>query len=131
MLRFVAKSKIQRPRVTDKNLFYEGSITIDARLLKLADINPGELVQVVNLNNGARFETYTMAGKAGECTLNGGTARLGEIGDQLIIISYGILDSVEVLRHSIRKIRVDEHNRPLKQTPKKTRPTRRKSIPSA
>jgi aspartate 1-decarboxylase len=113
MLRIVAKSKIQRPRVTDKNLVYEGSIAVDTRLLKLADIAPGEIVQVVNINTGARFETYALKGKPGEVCLNGGAARLGEVGDQLIVISYCLIDSVEIEGHCIRKVNVDDRNRPI------------------
>jgi aspartate 1-decarboxylase len=111
MLRIVARAKIQRPCVTGKNLFYEGSITIDRGLLALADIAEGELVQVVNVNTGARFETYVLKGRRGEVCLNGGTARLGEIGDQLIIIAYGILEAGEVTRHEVRKVIVDDRNR--------------------
>ena len=112
MLRIVAKSKIQRPRVSDKNLVYEGSIAIDPKLLELADIMVGEMVQVVNVNSGARFETYTIEGKPGEVCLNGGTARLGEVGDPLIIISYCLMDSVEAAGYCIRKVVVDDDNRP-------------------
>jgi aspartate 1-decarboxylase len=115
MLRIVAKSKIQRPRLTDKNLRYEGSIAIDPKLLKLADVAEGEMVQVVNVNNGARFETYTIEGKPGEVCLNGAAARLGEVGDEVIIISYCLLDSSEMAGHKLRKVIVDERNRPVKQ----------------
>jgi aspartate 1-decarboxylase len=121
MLRFIAKSKIQRPRVTDKNLRYEGSITVDRKLLRLADIVPGEMVQVVNVTTGARFETYTMAGKPGEICLNGGTARLGEVGDELIIISYGVVSSTEARRHRMRKVLVSPDNRLLADASRVTR----------
>jgi len=123
MLRFVAKSKIQRPRVTDKNLRYEGSITIARELLKLADINPWEMVQVVNVTTGARFETYTMEGRTGDICLNGGTARLGEVGDELIIISYAMLTSAAARRHRIRKVLVGPGNCPVtvKSRPSTTR----------
>jgi aspartate 1-decarboxylase len=114
MLRIVAKAKIQRPRVTDKNLRYEGSISIDERLLKLADISENEMVQVVNVNTGARFDTYVIKGGPGTIALNGGTARLGEIGDELIIISYCLMDSQEAARHRIRRVNVGHRNRPVK-----------------
>ena len=113
MLRIVARSKIQRPRITDKNLRYEGSIAIDTRLLKLADIAPSEMVQVVNVSTGARFETYVIEGGPGVIALNGGAARLGEVGDELIVIAYSLMDSTETARHHIRKVSVDEHNRPV------------------
>jgi aspartate 1-decarboxylase len=115
MLRIVAKSKIQRPRVTGKNLAYEGSIAVDRRLLTLADMIPGELVQVVNVNNGARFETYLLSGRPGEVCLNGAAARLGEIGDPLIVISYALMDSAECARYSIRVVAVDDRNCPVKR----------------
>lgn len=113
MMRIVARSKIQRPRVTDKNLRYEGSIAIDTRLLRLADIAPSEQVQVVNVSTGARFETYVIEGGPGDVKLNGGAARLGEVGDELIIIAYALMDSTEVAHHHIRKVNVDERNRPV------------------
>jgi aspartate 1-decarboxylase len=118
MMRIVARSKIQRPRVTDKNLRYEGSIAIDTRLLRLADIAPSEQVQVVNVATGARFETYVIEGGPGDIKLNGGAARLGEVGDELIIIAYALMDSTEVARHRIRKVDVDEQNRPREQRAK-------------
>jgi aspartate 1-decarboxylase len=118
MLRIVARSKIQRPRITDKNLRYEGSIAIDTRLLELADIAPSEMVQVVNVSTGARFETYVIEGGPGVLALNGGAARLGEVGDELIVIAYSLMDSAEAARHHIRKVNVDEHNQPIKQTAK-------------
>jgi aspartate 1-decarboxylase len=125
MLKIVARSKIQRPRITDKNLRYEGSIAIDTRLLKLAGIAPSEQVQVVNVATGARFETYVIAGGPGDIKLNGGAARLGEVGDELIIIAYALMDPTEVAHHHIRKVNVDQHNRPVlarKQRAKSGRP---------
>jgi aspartate 1-decarboxylase len=117
MLRIVARAKIQRPRITDKNLRYEGSIAIDSRLLKLADIAPNEMVQVVNVSTGARFETYAIEGGPGDIKLNGGAARLGEVGDELIVIAYSLMDTAEAARHRISKVNVDEHNRPLQKGP--------------
>lgn len=109
------KAKIQRVTVTEKNLTYEGSLTIDVALMERADIIEGEAVQVINVNNGERFVTYAMAGKrnSGTICLNGGSARLGEVGDQLIIISYCLVDNAEVRDFQPKKIFVDDHNRPL------------------
>lgn len=115
MLRILIKSKIQPIIITDKNLHYEGSITIDEEILTKADILEGELVQVININNGERFETYAMKGEkgSGACCLNGGTARLGEIGDKLIVISYGLLDTVTARSLEPKRILVDDKNRLL------------------
>lgn len=112
MLRFLVKSKIHRVRLTDKNLYYEGSITIDEELLQKADILEGELVQVINVNTGERFETYAMKGarNSGQVCLNGGSARLGEIGDELIIISYTGLETVAARSFEPKKIFVDKDN---------------------
>jgi aspartate 1-decarboxylase len=112
MIRFLAKSKIQRVRITDKNLYYEGSITIDEKLMQKADILEGEMVQVININNGARFETYAMKGarNSGTICLNGGTARLGELGDELIIITYAGLETTRAKKHKIKKVFVDKEN---------------------
>ncbi|MEO0081288.1 MAG: aspartate 1-decarboxylase [candidate division WOR-3 bacterium] len=110
--RILAKSKIQRLVVTDKNLRYEGSLELDRDLLKAADILPGEIVQVVNLNNGNRFETYVIPAPAGSgaCVLNGGAARLGEAGDELIVMSSTMVDETEASMHQMRRVVVNEHN---------------------
>ncbi len=86
----VLKSKLQGLTVTEKNLYYTGSIKLDRNFLELANIQPYEVVLVINLNNGERFETYVIPAKKGSKTvaLQGGTARLGEIGDPLIIMSF-------------------------------------------
>jgi len=116
MLRLICKSKIQNLTVTEKNIKYSGSIKIDTALLEQADILPNEIVLVVNVNTGARFETYVIPGKknSGVVGLQGGAARLGEIGDKLIIISYGFLSSEEVKKYKPKVILVDEKNRPIK-----------------
>ena len=88
MQRRMLKSKIHRATVTSANLDYIGSISIDAELLATADVMVGEQVHVVNITNGARFETYAIAGAAGEVCLNGAAARLVQPGDSVIIISY-------------------------------------------
>lgn len=107
------KSKIAHGHITEAELFYEGSITIDANLLKVVNIIPGERVEVLNLNNGNRFETYAIAGKAGsgEICLNGPAARLGLVGDQVIILSYALIDPQKDKRLVTKIIHLDEQNR--------------------
>jgi aspartate 1-decarboxylase len=106
------KSKIHRARVTEANLDYVGSITIDKDLLEQADILPNEKVQVVNNNNGARLETYVIAGERGSgvVCLNGAAARKAEVGDEVIIISYGWFDEAEVNRLEPEIVMVDKNN---------------------
>jgi aspartate 1-decarboxylase len=113
MLRCLVRSKIQRLVVTDKNLKYEGSLELDSRLMQAADILPGELVQVVNVNNGSRFETYVIAARAGSgaCVLNGAAARLGEVGDEVIVMALAWLADAEVRQHRLTRINVDHRNR--------------------
>ena len=113
MLRCLVRSKIQRLVVTDKNLKYEGSLELDSRLLRAADIVPAEFVQVVNVNNGNRFETYVIAARAGSgaCVLNGAAARLGEVGDEVIVMSLTWLDDAESRRHRLTRVNVDHRNR--------------------
>jgi len=113
MLRCPVRSKIQRLVVTDKNLKYEGSLELDSRLMRAADIVPGELVQVVNVNNGSRFETYVIAARAGSgaCVLNGAAARLGEVGDEVIVMSLVWLGDAESRRHQLTRVNVDHRNR--------------------
>jgi aspartate 1-decarboxylase len=118
MLVTICKSKIHRVTVTEADLDYEGSITIDQRLLHQADILPNEKVQVVNLNNGARFETYILVGEPGSGTicLNGPAARLGEVGDLLIVISYCHLEFEEAKKYQPRVVHVDKDNRIIEKT---------------
>jgi len=106
-------SKIQRLVVTEKNLKYEGSLDLDSRLMQAADILPGELVQVVNVNNGSRFETYVIAARAGSgaCVLNGAAARLGEVGDEVIVMALAWLADVEARQHRLTHVHVDHRNR--------------------
>ena len=113
MLRTACKSKIHLATVTDANLRYEGSITIDADLLESAQILPYERLQVVNLNNGARIETYCLEGPRGSGTvcLNGAAARWAAIGDQVIIISYGLMNDEELASHRPTVVFVDSRNR--------------------
>jgi aspartate 1-decarboxylase len=107
------KSKIQRLRVTDKNLKYEGSLELDEELLSAADILAGELVQVANVNNGERFETYIIKAPAGSgaCVLNGAAARLGEVDDEIIVMSTVLLDEEQGAGHVLKRITVDPDNR--------------------
>lgn len=100
MLITVLKSKIAYGTITGKNLFYVGSITIDEEIMQRANIRENEKVQVVNLNNGERLETYTIKGTAGSkiFSLNGAAARKAEIGDKIFIISYAMIDASEQLK---------------------------------
>jgi aspartate 1-decarboxylase len=117
MFRMMAKSKIQLAKMTGKNLNYMGSITIDSKLLELADIFTYEIVMVVNKTTGARFETYVLEGKKGSgvVELNGGAARLGEIGDELIIISNEFVDENKAKKYKPKLVFLDAKNRPVKK----------------
>lgn len=96
-MRFMLKSKLHMATVTGKNLEYEGSIEIDEELMKAVDLKENELVLVADLNNGERFETYVIKGKAGSgvIALNGAAARLVEVGDKLIIMSFALFNEDE------------------------------------
>lgn len=108
----IFKGKIHRATVTEADLNYVGSITIDSRLLQAAGILPGEKVQVANINNGARFETYTLEGPAGSGTIciNGAAARLAQPGDKIIIITYCWLDAQEARSYTPIVVMVDDRN---------------------
>ena len=108
----MCKAKLHRATVTQAALDYEGSITIDSQLLSAAGILPFEKVHVVNLNNGARFETYTYEAPAGSGTicLNGAAARLAEVGDRIIIIAYCELEAQEAARHCPTLVLLDDNN---------------------
>ena len=113
MLIEFCKSKISHAMVTQAELHYEGSITIDEKILKAVDIIPGEKVHVLNINTGSRIETYAIAGKAasGIVCLNGPAARHGYVGDQLIIISYAFVEKTEALRQKMKVVHLDKNNR--------------------
>ncbi len=113
MLRLMLRSKIHRATVTDANLEYEGSLTVDALLLEAAGILPYEQVSVSNLNNGERFETYVIPGKSGsgEMILNGPTARKGVKGDKVIVFCYEYYNEQELKTFKPKIVLVDEHNR--------------------
>ena len=113
-MRVMLKSKVHRAHVTSANIDYEGSITIDRRIMEAADILPYERVEVLNINNGARFDTYAMEGEKGEICLNGAAARLGTRGDTIILLTYCYVDDKEV--HSVipTLVNVDEKNAIIK-----------------
>jgi len=104
------KSKIHRVQVTNINIDYEGSITIDKKLMEEADILPYEQVQVLNINNGARFTTYAIEGESGEICLNGAAARLVAKGDIVIILSYSHVEDEEVHNFIPKLVYVDAQN---------------------
>ncbi len=113
MLRRMKKSKIHRATVTDANLNYQGSITIDSDILEAADILVGEQVQIVNINNGSRSETYTIEGERGSGTIcmNGAIARLAQPGDLIIIISYADYSEDELKSFKSITVKVDQNNK--------------------
>jgi aspartate 1-decarboxylase len=108
MNRTMLKSKIHRATVTGSDLHYVGSITVDAELLEAADIREHEQVHVVDVDNGARFETYTIAGApgSGEIKINGAAARLVHTGDTVIVISYASYDERELDRYEPKVVHV-------------------------
>jgi len=109
-MRVMLKSKIHRAHVTETNIDYEGSITIDKRLMEAADILPYEQVQVVNINNGARLITYAIEGKSGEICLNGAAARLAARGDVIIILAYAYIDDEEARHFTPQLVYVNTQN---------------------
>jgi aspartate 1-decarboxylase len=113
MLLEMFKSKIHRATVTMSELYYEGSITIDKDLLDAAGILTGEKVQVVNINNGSRFDTYTLEAVAGSgiICLNGPAARLGTVGDEIIIIAYAFMTEEEAKTYKPHIVIVDKENK--------------------
>ena len=110
MQRELLKSKLHRARITETDLAYEGSLTVDPALLEAADIAPYEKVQVVNVTNGERLTTYAIEGDpgAGEMCLNGAAARLGEVGDVVIVLSFGYYDPAD--DHDPTVVHVDDDN---------------------
>ena len=113
MNRFMLKSKIHRATVTASDLNYIGSLTVDADLLDAADIIEHERVHVLNVNNGARLETYVVRGQpgSGEVKVNGAAARMVNIGDIVLILSYGAYDQADLAEHSPRIVHVSATNR--------------------
>jgi aspartate 1-decarboxylase len=113
MNRTMLKSKIHRGRITGSDLNYVGSITIDADLLEAADILEHEQVHVLDIDNGARFETYTIAGRrgSGEIQINGAAARLVHVGDTVIVVSYAQYDERELESYEPKVVHVNAENR--------------------
>lgn len=113
MFRTMLKSKIHRCRVTEANLYYEGSVTIDAALMDAADILPNEKVEVLNLNNGLRLETYAITGKRGSgvICLNGPAARGACVCDEVIILSYATVEDKDAKTIKPKVVNVDKQNR--------------------
>ncbi len=113
MLREMLKAKICYAKITETQLFYEGSITLDETIIEEAGLIPGEKVEVLNLNNGARFQTYVIKGEknSGKVCLNGPAARLGLVGDKVIILSYGLFSQEELSSLKIKYVILDEKNR--------------------
>ena len=113
MQRHLMKSKIHRATITAADLHYEGSLTLDQDLMDAADLVAHEKVQVVNVNNGARFSTYVIPGPRGPgaLQLNGAAARRGLPGDLVIVIAYAMMEEKELAQFRPRVVFVDEHNR--------------------
>jgi len=113
MQRTLLKSKIHRVRITDANLNYEGSLTIDSDLMEAAEILPYEQIKVYNIYSGARFDTYAIAGPAGrgDICLNGAAARMGAPGDLIIIATYANYSEAEAAAHKPIVVLVDSQNR--------------------
>ena len=116
MARIFVKSKVHQAVVTQTDLKYEGSITLDARLMAAADIAPYEQVHVLNLNNGTRIETYAIRGKSdsGVVCMNGAAARHAEKGDQVIILTYQSFPDIPPVGYQPRVVFVDAKNKPLR-----------------
>jgi aspartate 1-decarboxylase len=113
MHRIMMKSKIHRATVIAADLSYMGSITLDPALMELADIAEHEQVHVLDIDNGARFETYAIVGSAGDVIVNGAAARLAHPGDRVIVITYAHYDEAELARYEPKVVHVDEQNRPV------------------
>jgi aspartate 1-decarboxylase len=120
MLRSVLKSKIHRATITEADLNYEGSLTIDRSLLEAVDIIQFERIMVYNINNGERFDTYAIEGEAGSGVigLNGAAARKGHVGDLIIIATYVQLDETELSEFKPSILLLDENNKVKKQLDK-------------
>lgn len=112
MLRTMLKSKIHRATVTQADLHYVGSVTVDQDLLDAADLLPGEQVAIVDINNGSRLETYVIPGKRGSGVIgiNGAAAHLVHTGDLVILIAYGQMDDAEARAYQPRVVHVDSAN---------------------
>jgi aspartate 1-decarboxylase len=116
MHRIMMKSKIHRATITGADLAYVGSITLDPRLMELADLMEHEQVHVLDIDNGARFETYAIRGGPGDVIVNGAAARLVHTGDKIIVISYAHYNEAELEAYQPIVVHVDEENRPTVQS---------------
>lgn len=116
MLRSFLRAKLHLAKVTETNLFYEGSISIDAELMELAEILPYERVWISNMNNGERFDTYVIPAPKGSRTiaLNGPAAQKAQVGDRIVIFSYEYFTETELLAHRPKIVILDENNNPVK-----------------
>ncbi len=116
MTREMLLSKLHRATVTECDINYNGSISIDEDLLDLSNMREYERVEVFNINNGARFSTYVILGKrgSGEIGINGAAARLAQVGDKVIIVNFGQLDESEIASHRPNIVILDENNKPIK-----------------
>ncbi len=121
MQRFMLKSKIHRATVTDSNLHYQGSLTLDESLMKAANLLPYEKVEVYNITNGNRFNTYVIKGEKGSGTVcvNGAAAHLAKRGDLVIIASYILLEEKKTKDYKAKVVFVDENNNIIKEPSKK------------
>jgi aspartate 1-decarboxylase len=122
MHRIMMKSKIHRATITGADLNYMGSITLDPRLMELADLMEHEQVHVLDVDNGARFETYVIKGGPGDVIVNGAAARLVHRGDRVIVISYAHYDAAELERYQPVVVHVDADNRPSLQSLREVAP---------
>ena len=113
MNRTMMKSKIHRATITGANLEYVGSVTLDRTLMELADIREFEQVAVLDIDNGARFETYAIVGEPGQVQLNGAAARLVQVGDRVIVITYADYEDAELEGYTPTIVHVDDRNRPV------------------
>lgn len=113
MFRIMLKSKISYAVISDLQLYYKGSITIDEDIMDGADLKEGEKVDVLNLNTGARLQTYVIRGEKGSgvICLNGPAARCGYKGDKIIVVSYGLYEEAELKSFKSRYVELDEHNK--------------------
>lgn len=116
MLRSFLRAKLHMATVTETNLYYEGSISIDSELIELAGILPYERVWISNMNNGERFDTYVIPAKKGSRVigLNGPAAKKASVGDRIVIFSYGYLYEEEISEHEPKIIILDENNNPIR-----------------
>ncbi|GMU93692.1 MAG: aspartate 1-decarboxylase [Candidatus Hydrogenedentota bacterium] len=113
MMLHMLKSKIHRATITQAELHYVGSLTLDPLLMEAADMLPHEKVQVLNVNTGGRFETYLIEGERGSGTvcLNGPAARMGQVGDVIIALTYALVDAKEAKKWTIKNVHVDGKNK--------------------